>query len=148
MKSKLIIILLIGVCLGLVAILTVLNQKTRIAVPQNMISIEGKKTEILDLSTLPKTTITGQVVNKKGDVLEVSGEGINLFDIIKDYADESYSTIIVISDDEYKATLSKEEAEAPFKAVLLIEDSSARLFVFGDTDSKRNVSNVKRIIIN
>lgn len=49
---------------------------------------------------------------------------------------------------KYKATVSKEEALKKENAVLVFEGNSARLYVFGDTDSKRNVSNVKRIIIN
>ena len=148
MKSKIKILILIIVCIFLVAVLSLINQRRRISVPQNMIRIEGTKSNMLDLSTLPRSKISGKVVNNKGDVREISGDGISLFDLIKDYAGDNYSKITVISDDEYKAIITRDEAEIPGRAILIFEDSTMRLYVFGDANSKRNVSNVKRIIIN
>lgn len=102
--------------------------------------------KLIKLSEIDTSPIKRQIVSKK--TREISGEGIDLFELVADYSGEDFTEIIVISSDEYKATVSKEEALKKENAVLVFEGNSARLYVFGDTDSKRNVSNVKRIIIN
>lgn len=147
MKSKKSIIFIICLCLVVIATLVCINSKTRVNVPDNQILIEGKTTEYVDLSLVEKSQFSGLTSNKKGEDKEVSGEGVSLYDIIEKYAGGDYMKVTVISDDEYKASLSKEEVMAKNSAVLLIEDSSARLYVFDDENCGRNVSNVKRIII-
>ena len=59
-----------------------------------------------------------------------------------------YSVITLYSDDEYKATITREELESGADAWRIIGEEDIRLYVFTDKDSKRNVKNVVRIAIN
>ena len=148
MNSKRNIALIIGVCLVLLTILTYINFKTRVDVPSNYILIDGPKPVSINLKEVEKYIISGQVTNMKGEIKEITGNGCSLFDIIEDYSGTDFTEVTVISDDEYSAKLTKEEVVDTDKAVLLFDETSVRLYVFGDSNSKRNVSNVKRIIIN
>ena len=54
----------------------------------------------------------------------------------------------VTADDEYNATVTAEELAAPGKVYLMMqEEGGIQLVVFGDANSKRNVSNVKRVMV-
>lgn len=147
MKDKKIIIAIICFCLVAVSVLAILHNQTRAAVPDGCIRIEGQKDVTLKLSDVQTTSKSGRTYNKKGESKKISGEGIDICDLITGYVSSDYEEITVVSDDEYKAVISKAELEIPDNAVLMIENSSARLYVFNDTYSGRNVSNVKRIIV-
>lgn len=147
MKDKKNILAIICFCLIAVSALAVFHNRTREAVPDGCIRIEGPVKETVKLSDISVARKIGQTFNKKGEQKEISGEGIDICDLLSGYVSSDYEEITVVSDDEYKAVITKEELEIPDNAVLLIEDSVARLYVFQDTYSNRNVSNVKRIII-
>ncbi len=142
------VLFFVGLCLVLVAGLSVLHLKTREKVPEHQILVETSdgKTYI-DLDNIKTESIRGEVVNGKGEVKEVSGEGILLSSLLKDELPNDYSTILVCALDEYQATLTKEELLDEGKAYLFLENNSARLYVFGDENSKRNVTDVVKIVI-
>lgn len=148
MKDKKSLIILICFCLIAVLALFAWHNRTRAVVQDGCISIEGKEAVILNLNDISLKTLSGQTYNKKGELKEISGEGVDLGELIAQYASDDYEEVTVISDDEYKAVILKEELGISNNAVLLIEDSLARLYVFNDIYSSRNVSNVKRIILN
>ena len=50
----------------------------------------------------------------------------------------------MVSDDSYSAEVHADEAE---NAHFLLEEGTLRLIVFGDSNSKRSVSDVKQIIV-
>lgn len=109
-------------------------------VPEDSIVLStGGSEEIIDISKLKLTTFTGTTVNGKGDKKDIEAEGVKLSDII---GTSDYTEVSVISDDAYSANVKKEEMD---QAYLQIEEGKARLYVFGDKDSKRNVKNVVRI---
>ena len=145
MKNRKLIILTI-VLLILAAAFAVLHLSSRETVAENSVqlSADGKIHEI-SLSDLSLTAISGVRVNGKGEQIPVDGKGISLTDLLKNYNVSAYSKVTVVSDDSYSAEVSADEAE---NANFLVEDGQLRLVVFGDSDSKRSVSNVKQIAAN
>ena len=145
MKNRKLIILTI-VLLILAAALAVLHLSSRETVAENSVqlSADGKIHEI-SLSDLSLTAISGVRVNGKGEQIPVDGKGISLTDLLRKYNVNAYSKVTVVSDDSYSAEVSADEAE---NANFLVEDGQLRLVVFGDSNSKRSVSNVKQIAAN
>ncbi len=128
----------------LAAIFAVLHLSSREQVAEQTVQLQvnGKIHEI-SLSDLSYEPVSGIRVNGKGEQIPVEGEGIPLPKLLKQYNVETYSSVTVVSDDSYTAKIAAEEAE---NAHFLLEDEQIRLIVFGDSDSKRSVSNVKQII--
>ena len=58
-----------------------------------------------------------------------------------------YSEICVYADDEYNATVKRDEPGITDNAWLIEDEEGIRLVVFGDADSKRDVKRVQRIEI-
>ena len=145
MKNRKLIILTF-VLLILAAAFAVLHLSSRETVAENSVqlSADGKIHEI-SLSDLSLTAISGVRVNGKGEQIPVDGMGLSLTDLLEKYNVSAYSKVTVVSDDSYSAEVSADEAE---NANFLVEDGQLRLVVFGDSDSKRSVSNVKQIAAN
>ena len=65
--------------------------------------------------------------------------------------EEGYKTVKVVSDDEYAAELTPEEAKDNTKTFFIIDENketkaqTLRLIVFGDENSKRQVKKAARI---
>lgn len=70
-----------------------------------------------------------------------------LKDLLESEKIDSYSNVTVISDDSYHAELTAEEVAEEGRAYLMLQDEELRLIVFGDSNSKRSVSNVVQIVI-
>lgn len=138
--------MLIVLCIIVVGVLAYVNNSKRVEVPEHNIAVAiGNDLKYIDLDKLSTTDVKGQIVNGKGEVKDISGKGILLKDIISDYVKADYNSVKIVADDEYSAEIKAEELGKDSSAYLLIEDSEARLYVFGDPNSKRNVSNVVRI---
>ena len=101
--------------------------------------VTGGSEKSVELSSLSLTSMSGTVVNGKGETKEINGQGSKLADVI---GTADYSEVTVTADDEYSATVKKEEID---NAWLQVEEDEAMLVVFGDENSKRNVKNVVRI---
>ena len=142
------IIIVIAICIVLVTVLAIIHNVTRVKVPKNCIKVEYDSNELLlDINDIDTIEVSGRVENQKNEVKEIKGGGVLLADVVAGYCTD-YSKVTVIADDEYYAVLDAEELKGDCEAYLLITESEARLYVFSDELSKRNVSNVKRIIIN
>ena len=129
----------------LAAIFAVFHLTGREQVAKNTVQVTaGGKTAEISLSVLPCEAVSGIRVNGKGEEIPVEGQGIYLSNLVNLCPVETYSTVTVISDDSYSAQVSAEEAE---NACFLVEETELRLVVFGDSNSKRSVSNVKQIIV-
>lgn len=119
-----------------------LSGREQIAKNAVQLTANGKTHEII-LSDLDCEPVSGVRVNGKGEEIPVEGQGIALKLLLEQYGVDAYSTVRVIADDSYSAEVAFEEAE---NACLLLEEDQLRLIVFGDSNSKRSVSNVKEII--
>ena len=142
-NRKLILIAVILVVLAAVFAVFHLNGREQVAENSVQMTADEKNAEV-SLPALPCEEVSGIRVNGKGEEIPVEGQGIYLPDLLKLYSVETYSTVTVISDDSYSAQVTAEEAE---NACFLVEGTELRLVVFGDSNSKRSVSNVKQIIV-
>ena len=142
--------LLLLILLAVTACVAVLYLLTRPHVPEQTIRIEynGKAVD-LAVSTLPKETVKGSLINGKGTVREIEEDGC-LFSVALEKAFDDLSgagKATVVAVDEFSAVVAAEEWGEPDKVYLTFDDGSAQLVVFGDTNSKRNVRDVERILV-
>ena len=81
--------------------------------------------------------VNGNIVNGKGEEKQIDAHGI----ILSEVCGGGYSRATVTASDEYSAIVySGDDAY-----LILSDDGSLRLIVFGDENSKRNVKHVVRI---
>ena len=148
MKKNKLSLWIILACLVSVAVFAAFHLSNRVKVPENAILVEkGEKTDYIDLNALDLSLVEGEMINGKGEVKQVSGDGLLLRDAIDYQQMQDINQIQIVADDEYSATLEASEVFDEDKVYLLVEDGSASLYVSGDKNSKRNVSNVKQIIL-
>lgn len=139
----------ISVLVLLTAIAAAVHFATRTDVPEGTLRVEyGDKAMELDVSKLELVPVQGAVRNGRAEVLSVAGQGILLNRMLEQAGVGEYTAVTVTADDEYSAVVTAAEAAEPDRVYLLIEeDGSLRLVVFGDENSKRNVSNVKLVSV-
>lgn len=107
----------------------------------------GQVTE-LPLSKLPLTAVKGTVVNGKGEEKTIDAPGTSLADALAQADVTRCTQVTVVADDEYSATVTAEEIAQPDKVYLLMQEGERpQLLVFGDANSKRNVSDVIRLVV-
>ena len=140
------IILIAGILAVITAIVTCIYLAGRDRVKAGDILIKTGSGDItVSLGDLSPSEFSGETVNKKGETKKIEAEGYPVADVVSLAGLSDYSEISVFSDDEYHATLTREEMSDPEKAWLYKDEDGLRLVVFGDNDSKRNVKNVVRI---
>ena len=101
----------------------------------------------VEVSGLDFEPVSGVRVNGKGESIPVEGQGISVKDLLESKKIASYSKVTVLSNDSYAAELAAEEITEDGKAYLMLDEEELRLIVFGDSNSKRSVSNVVQIIV-
>lgn len=132
----------------LTALAAVFHLKTRENVAEGTILVTiGDVEKCLKFSELSYIPVTGVRLNGKGEEISVDASGILLKDVVHMVSDAEYDTVVVMADDSYQAELSFDEVEKENTAFLIAEDEEQlRLVVFGDSNSKRSVSDVVQII--
>ena len=114
-----------------------------------MVQYDGKSSYI-SLETLSLTEVRGTILNGKGEEKEVLAQGVSIPDVLKAAGIDSarIQAVRAVADDEFSAEFSAEETNEPGRIFLAgDEDGSMKLIVFGDSDSKRNVRNVVKLIV-
>lgn len=149
MKKVRPIYIVIMVLVLLTAIAAAVHFATRTDVPEGMLRMEyGGKAVELDVGRLELVPVQGTIRNGKGEELPIDGQGILFGELLAQAGVGEYSTATVTAGDEYSASVTAQEAVEPNRVYLLLEgDGSMRLVVFGDENSKRNVSNVKLVSV-
>ncbi len=131
------------------AVAAVWHLSTRQTAAAGTLRIEagGQLTE-LPLSKLSLTAVKGTVVNGKGEEKPIDAPGTPLADVLARADVTGYTQVTVVADDEYSATVTAEEIAQPDKVYLLMQEGDRpQLLVFGDANSKRNVSDVIRLVV-
>lgn len=121
----------------------------RAGVPEGVLHVErgGQVTE-LPLDQLELVPVRGTVVNGKGEERTVSAQGILLSDVLRKLDINECSSVTVVADDEYSAQVTWEELTQSDKVYLIQqEEGGMQLIVFGDSNSKRNVSDAVRLSV-
>lgn len=102
----------------------------------------------LELAALPTEYVEGAVVNGKGETRTVEGQGIALSSVLEMAGVGEHMRAYIVADDEYRAEISAREIAEKNRVYLMIGDEPyARALVFGDQNSKRNVSGVIRLVV-
>lgn len=124
-----------------------LTQRAHVAAGTLRVEHGGKAVE-LDVGRLELSPVQGTVRNGKGEERSIDGQGVLLSQVLEQAGVGGYTAVTVTADDEYSAAVTADEAAQPGRVYLLLqEDGSLRLVVFGDENSKRSVSNVKLICV-
>ena len=141
MKNKKTILIVVVVALILLtAILAVLHLNSRDTVPEGAIAlIADGKTTYVEMDKLDLIDVTGQTVNGKGETKDIAAKGVPLSDV----TGTDLSIVTVTADDEYAAEVPAADLENAY--LILTDDGTARLIVFGDSNAKRDVKNVVKI---
>ena len=144
-KVKIFVIVLVS--LTIIVALLHLNTRENVAEGTLLLSI-GEKSVTIDISKFDYEQVTGIRMNGKGEELEVNALGISLKSILEQEKIQNYTKVTVFSNDSYSAEVLAEEVEMNSKVFLIVEEEKTlRLVVFGDTNSKRSVSNVVQIVV-
>ncbi len=111
------------------------------------VEVDSQAKEIV-WNQLLLTSVQGNLVNGRGKELVVDTQGILLLDVLK-YADVPIHTeVTVITEDAYRAVVTSQEGFAEGQVYWVVQDDGGvQLVVFGDSNSKRNVSDVKQLVV-
>lgn len=139
------LILVLAMLTGLAAWLH-LSSRENVAEGTLQMTIDGHS-HAVEVSGLDFEPVSGVRVNGKGESIPVEGQGISVKDLLESKKIASYSKVTVLSNDSYAAELAAEEITEDGKAYLMLDEEELRLIVFGDSNSKRSVSNVVQIIV-
>ena len=141
--------IIVAVMVLVTAVVAVFYLNTRTAVPEGTLRIEhGGRTLELPLEELELTAVHGTVVNGRGEERTVDAQGILLSQVLQEAGITEFSEVTVTADDEYNAAVTAEEVAEPDKVYLIRQDDGGmQLIVFGDSNSKRNVSNAARLSV-
>ena len=144
-KVRIFVILLVS----LTIIVAFIHWNTRESIAEGTLLLSiGDESIIIDISKFDYEQVTGIRMNGKGEELIVDALGISLKSILEKENIQNYKKVVVFSKDSYNAEILAEEVEKDSKVFLIVEEEKElRLVVFGDTNSKRSVSNVVQIVV-
>lgn len=149
MKQNKLVIFLLAALLAVTAVAAGIHLSTRQSVQMGIVLVEyAGKTEELHLNQVGLTAVRGTVVNGKGEERSVDTQGAPLSAVLAEVGITSYTQVVVTADDEYNVTVTEEEVATPDRVFLILQEGERpQLLVFGDPNSKRNVSNVIRLAV-
>lgn len=120
----------------LTAVIAIVHLTTRTPDVEGAILVNG---EAVSIGELELRDVSGVMVNGKGEERQIEAQGINLAELCGD----DFASAEITSSDEYHAVVNYDESENAF--IIISDDGSFRLVVFGDENAKRDVKNVARI---
>ena len=149
MKRNRVVIWIIIALVAVTVLAAVIHLTTRVSAPEGVLLVEADgQTKEVAWDKLELMAVQGTLVNGKGEERTVDTQGILLQDVLE-YAGVSVETeVTVIAQDEYSASVTAEEIEADGQVYLAdMEDDGIQMVVFGDNNSKRNVTGVARLVV-
>lgn len=144
MKKAGLVKIMIIVLVLITAIVAVFYLTTRPNVPEDTLRIEkdGQVIE-LPLERLKFIPVQGTVVTGKGEERPIDAQGVLLSGVLREAGISEFAEVTVTADDAYHAVVTAEEIAEPDRVYLIRQDEGGlRLIVFGDSNSKRSVSDV------
>ena len=131
------------------AIVAVFYLTTRPTASEGTLRIEnGGQVIELPLERLTFASVHGTTVNGKGEERTIDAQGVLLFDVLREAGISEFAEVIVTADDAYSAVVTAEETAEPDRVYLIQQDEGGlRLIVFGDSNSKRSVSDVASLSV-
>ena len=102
----------------------------------------------LPLERLTFASVHGTTVNGKGEERTIDAQGVLLSEVLREAGISEFTEVTVTADDAYNAVVTAEEIAKPDRVYLIQQDEGGlRLIVFGDSNSKRSVSDVASLSI-
>lgn len=149
MKRNRIVVLLVIALAAATVLAAGLHLNTRVSVPEGVFLVEtADRTEEIVWGNLKLTAVRGTLVNGKGEERTVDAQGILLRDVLAHAGVTAQTEVTVIAEDEYSASVTAEEVGADDQVYLAVmDDGGVQLVVFGDSNSKRNVTGVVRLVV-
>lgn len=140
---------IIALLILITAVVAVFHFATRTATPEGTLRIEmGQQAVELPLEQLTLVPVQGSVRNGKGEERTIDAMGISLDHVLRQAGVTDFSEVTVTAGDEYSAVVTAEEVNTSGKVYLIEqEEKKMQLIVFGDDNSKRNVSDVARLSV-
>lgn len=139
-------IIILAVLTIILAVINITNAP-EVAEGDLLILSNGKEISV-SVASADLVPVTGTLVNGKGDQIPVDGKGLPLRDVLALANIHAFETVTATARDEYSAQVRAEELLEDGKCYLLVEsDSTLRLVVFGDSNSKRNVTDVIKLTV-
>ena len=131
------------------AIVAIFYLTTRPTASEDTLRIEKNGQVIeLPLERLDFNPVRGTVVNGKGEERTVDAQGVLLSEILREAGISEFSEVTVTANDAYSAVVTAEEIAEPDRVYLIQQDEGGlRLVVFGDSNSKRSVSDVASLSV-
>ena len=131
------------------AIVAIFYLTTRPTTPEGTLRIEkGGQVIELPLDRLEFISVRGTVVNGKGEERTIDAQGVLLSEVLREAGIEEFSEVTVTAGDAYNAVVTVEEIAASDRVYLIQQDEGGlRLIVFGDSNSKRSVSDVASLSV-
>lgn len=131
------------------AIVAIFYLSTRPTASEGTLRIEnGGQIIELPLNRLGFIPVRGTVVNGKGEERTVDAQGVLLIEVLREAGIEEFSEVTVTADDAYNAMVTAAEIAEPDRVYLIQQDEGGlRLIVFGDSNSKRSVSDVASLSV-
>ena len=126
------------------AIVAIIYLTTRPTAPEGTLRIEnGGQVIEFPLERLEMIPVLGTVVNGKGEERTVDAQGVLLSAVLREAGISEFAEVTVTADDAYSAAVTAEEIADSNRVYLIQQDGGGlRLIVFGDSNSKRSVSDV------
>lgn len=148
MKNKKLFIGLALILIVVVGISAYINQKNRPSkeVGQLSLIIEGSE-KMLPILEDDLQEVTGEILNGKGEIKEISGQMIEIKTLLAKNAITNYTEVAFEADDAYRISISEDELQEDEKFYLQVEEEQFNLVVFGDSNAKRNVRNLVQIVV-
>ena len=149
MKKKEPVKIIIIALILITAAVAVFYLTTRPAVPEGTLRIEsGGRVIELPLERLAFGSVHGTTVNGKGEERIIDAQGVLLERVLREAGISEFSEVTVTADDAYNAVVTAEEIAEPDRVYLIRQDEGGlRLIVFGDSNSKRSVSDVASLSV-
>ncbi|MBR2131550.1 MAG: hypothetical protein IJ955_03270 [Oscillospiraceae bacterium] len=148
-KNKILTISIIVSLVLLTGVAALVYLTTRAEVPEGVLRVETSEEVIsIDTSLVKLHPVEGILINGKGEEREIDASGVELMELLSDNGITVPSGIKVTADDGYNAEVTVQEMEETGRVYLLMEDGERpQLVVFGDSDSKRNVTGVIMVVV-
>lgn len=133
----------------LTAVVAVFYLTTRPVVPEGTLRIEnGGRVIELPLERLELIPVRGTVINGRGEERTVDAQGVLLSEVLREAGISEFAEVTVTAGDAYHAAVTAEEIAEPDRVYLIQQDGGGlRLIVFGDSNSKRSVSDVASLSV-
>ena len=140
-KETKVILLITAILFIIICIFSILHQECRIKKDEGALQIlYNGKINTVSTDQLKMKTVEGIIKNGKGEKLEINISGAGLKKVLEKY---TYEKVAAVADDEYSVQILAEETE---KAYLIVkDDGSLQLVIFGDENSKRAVKKLIRL---